>query len=404
MIIRKLTTGLALIALLFAPNIYAVGLSHIQVYSKLNQPLSAKINVLSVPKGKASALQVNLASASAFRRAGIERPYVLTKLRFSAIATGKTSAAIRISTQQPLKEPFINFLVEVSWPGGRILREYTALLDPPLYKPKLRTITAQSTRRTATNTSRRVSKKSTTSRRRTQNTRRTNVKRSSRPNRSSRRTRTKNRQPVRAPRPRGGGSYTVSRNDTLWRIANRTRPKGVSLNQHMLNIYRSNSSAFIRGNKNLIKSGKVLRIPGWKKGTKFTSRQAVRTVQRQQPRRTSQAPKTRKTTNAPKPEPTVEPRLLITSPDSLNRTTGAVSSPQISGAGAIKLEKQIRELQVENQKLGSENKALKSDVTETKKLVKNLKSKLDEVLALQNKQLGKLQEQLKKQTELKKTI
>ncbi|MDM8569883.1 hypothetical protein QUF50_10325, partial [Thiotrichales bacterium HSG1] len=118
---RKLMIFLALMAMTL--NAHALGLSHIQVHSKLNEPLKAKINILSIPKGKVNVVRVNLASLRAFRRAGLERPSNLKAINFVVKKITKTSAIINVSSIQPIKEPFLNFLVEVSWPGGRILRE-----------------------------------------------------------------------------------------------------------------------------------------------------------------------------------------------------------------------------------------------------------------------------------------
>ncbi|MBE9561799.1 MAG: LysM peptidoglycan-binding domain-containing protein, partial [Proteobacteria bacterium] len=235
-----------------ALNTHALGLSHIQVYSKLNEPLNAKINILSIPKGKASTVKVGLASARAFSRAGLERPFILTKINFAVQKITKTSAMIRVSSHQPIKEPFLNFLVEVSWPGGRILREYTVLLDPPLYKPAsakriiTRDTLAAKPKYPPLNASIKKPKKSHTKKR--------SAKKRSTKKRSTRK---------RTTAKYSGSSYKVFKNDTLSQIAQRTRPKGVSLSKHMRKIYQANPRAFIKGNMNMIRSGKVLKVPNW---------------------------------------------------------------------------------------------------------------------------------------------
>ncbi|MEN9848291.1 MAG: hypothetical protein RL368_1031, partial [Pseudomonadota bacterium] len=120
---RKLGMILASMSTLFSLDTYALGLSNIEVGSKLNEPLNAKINILSIPKGDIDNINILIPTEEAFRRAGLERPRILDTLKFTIEPVTKTEAVIRVSTTQPLKEPFLNFLIEVNWPSGRILRE-----------------------------------------------------------------------------------------------------------------------------------------------------------------------------------------------------------------------------------------------------------------------------------------
>lgn len=110
----------------------ALGLGDIEINSSLNQPLDAEVKLLSVKPGEADDLLVSLASNAAFLRAGIDRPFFLTKLRFTVETKSDGAKVIRVSSKKPVVEPFLNFLIEVDWPRGRLLREYTVLLDPPL--------------------------------------------------------------------------------------------------------------------------------------------------------------------------------------------------------------------------------------------------------------------------------
>lgn len=122
-------------SLLFYPlSSFALGLGEIEVSSFLNQPLKAEIEVISPRPGEVDDLLVSLASRDAFEKAGLERPSDLSKLRFKVIkAEDGLSATIQISTKTPVKEPFLNFLVEADWAKGRLLREFTVLLDPPYF-------------------------------------------------------------------------------------------------------------------------------------------------------------------------------------------------------------------------------------------------------------------------------
>ena len=390
---HKLTVTLTLLGILFIRDLYALGLSHIQVNSKLNEPLNARIDVLSVPKATISNLKINLASASAFLRAGLERPYVLTTIQFTVEPISNTSARILLTTQQPLKEPFLNFLIEVVWPSGRMLREYTVLLDPPLYKKKLPTLRAQSIPSyPAVAQSRPVS----------HNTPKKNIKTSNKKPRNYKST---------ASRPRtstGGGSYTVARNDTLWNIAQRTRQQGISIHQHMLNIYRANPHAFIRGDMNLIKAGNVVRIPNWN-GRNLN--QEILSTQSSTPQRTTkQAAETAPPQRQPEPEPKSvaqkNTNLRLLPPESSDQQEGSVKKSQeetkTNNAELGKLRKQIQKITEENARLDNENQYLKNNVDKTTELVKTMKTQLDELnnmLALQHKQLAELQTQLKRQAQ-----
>src|SRR5690606_38158597 len=84
----------------------------------------------------AGEIMPSLASAEDFQRAGVDRPFFLIDLRFTPVVNAQGKSVIRISSSKPVREPYLNFLVEVYWPSGRALREYTVLLDPPLYNPQ----------------------------------------------------------------------------------------------------------------------------------------------------------------------------------------------------------------------------------------------------------------------------
>jgi len=115
-------------------NSFALGLGEIEVNSFLNQPLNAEIEVLSARPGEIDDLLVSLASRDAFARAGLERPRHLSELRFEVKRNeAGDSAVILVTTRSAVKEPFLNFLVEADWSQGRLLREFTVLLDPPFY-------------------------------------------------------------------------------------------------------------------------------------------------------------------------------------------------------------------------------------------------------------------------------
>ena len=111
----------------------ALGLGNLDLNSALNEPFDARIKLLSATADELDSLKVGLADSEAFARAKVDRPFLLSKLRFSlhrAVDDGPDY--IRVFSQDPIREPFLNFLVEVSWSNGRLFREYTVLLDPPM--------------------------------------------------------------------------------------------------------------------------------------------------------------------------------------------------------------------------------------------------------------------------------
>ena len=131
---RKLGQILSLwLALLVYPvSGWALGLGEIEVNSFLNQPLKAEIPVISARPGEVDDLLVSLASRDAFQKAGLERSSNLSELRFAVEKSEDgQSARVKITTKGSIKEPFLNFLVEADWAKGRLLREFTVLLDPP---------------------------------------------------------------------------------------------------------------------------------------------------------------------------------------------------------------------------------------------------------------------------------
>ncbi|RRV70190.1 hypothetical protein EGI99_09160 [Stutzerimonas stutzeri] len=125
-----------LLAACYTPLASALGLGEISLHSALAEPLEADIELIDARGLGADDIKVRLAPSHVFARAGVERPDILAKLSFvPALDAG--SQRIRVSSTIPVNEPYLNFIVELTLPGGQLLREYTLLLDPPLYQPDL---------------------------------------------------------------------------------------------------------------------------------------------------------------------------------------------------------------------------------------------------------------------------
>ncbi len=226
--------------MLVAPvGAYALGLGNIERKSTLNEPFDASIKILGARAEELDSLKVRLADVERFQRAGLERPEVLSQLRFEVIQSER-GPYIKVTSQQPIREPFLNLLLEVSWSKGRIFREYTVLLDPPLYDPRAKL-------------ARQVPVPSGVP--------------SPQPAAMPRDTVEKEEGVYTEPRREGQtGAPDVygptEKGDTLSEIATQLRPnRSASLDQVMLALLRANPEAFFRDNVNALKTGFVLRLP-----------------------------------------------------------------------------------------------------------------------------------------------
>ena len=119
--------------LLFPSAAAALGLGEIEMQSALNQRLDAEIPLRGVVEGESDDITVAIASEEAFQQVGLKRTFALTKLRFEIKQRDDGAYYVHATSREPVAEPFLNFLVEVDWPGGNLLREYTVLLDPPVF-------------------------------------------------------------------------------------------------------------------------------------------------------------------------------------------------------------------------------------------------------------------------------
>ena len=134
--IRHLQLPLALALALGASGAHALGLGQIQVKSGLNEPLVAEIPILSAAPGEIEELEVRLASPEAFARVGLERPVGMTaNLQMSVGRNAAGQPVVRVTTPARFTEPFLTFLVEANWGRGSLVREFSALVDPPYIAP-----------------------------------------------------------------------------------------------------------------------------------------------------------------------------------------------------------------------------------------------------------------------------
>jgi len=316
---RKLTTVAAALAVVFPMSAVALGLGDIHLHSSLNEPLKADIELLSVKPGEVADIKVALAGSADFDRAGVDRAFWLSQLRFKVVEQGAGKATIKITTFQPVREPFMNFLIELDWAKGRLLREYTLLLDPPVYSaavaarvqqpvaapapkpaPQIRMETAQqapappkappqpvapgqaveaSPRPVSPSapeepamvmaepkavaepappmTAREVKPLSSASKSEPEPEAAEPFSKAAVAKRPVPSVARDPSKPLMRPYSYG----PTAPSDTLWSIANRARPDAVTNNQMMLALFRANPGAFATENLNSLKVGSVLRIP-----------------------------------------------------------------------------------------------------------------------------------------------
>ncbi len=132
--LRTLVRAIAAASVLTSGMAHGLGLGEITLKSALNQPLDAEIELLEVRDLGSGEVIPSLASPEEFSKAGVDRLYYLTDLKFTPVVKPNGKSVIRVTSSKPVQEPYLNFLVQVLWPNGRLLREYTVLLDPPLYR------------------------------------------------------------------------------------------------------------------------------------------------------------------------------------------------------------------------------------------------------------------------------
>lgn len=239
--VRKLVLAIAAASALSSGMAHALGLGEVTLQSSLNQPLVAEIELLEVRDLASNEVIPSLASPEDFVKAGVDRQYFLTDLKFTPVLKPNGKSVIRVTSSKAVREPYLNFLVEVLWPNGRLLREYTLLLDPPLYSPQTTVAAAPQLPIAAPAPRPPVAPAP--------------VPRSAAPALAPRPA-----APAPASRAISGNEYRTTANDTLWEIAQRVGG-GSSVNQTMLAIQDLNPDAFIGGNINRMKSGQVLRLP-----------------------------------------------------------------------------------------------------------------------------------------------
>ena len=256
-------------ALLAAPvGAWALGLGDIELQSALNQPLRAEIELLSVTPEDLDGLRVGLASRATFERFDLDLTPDLAALQFEVGRNPAGRYVVTVTSRRPMADPFLTLLVEATWPRGRMLREYTVLLDPPVFTPEIgaEPPIRQAQAGTPSETSGAFA--------------RTPQPAASQSTPAAAQPPARPAQTAAADAALASGSYgPVQASETLWSIASRLRPAGVSVNQMMVGLFEANPEAF-DGNMNVLLRGATLRIPDRDALTARTAAEATEIVSR----------------------------------------------------------------------------------------------------------------------------
>lgn len=289
--IYKLPSFIAVLA--WSGIVSATGLGGINVSSNLGQPLKAEIELVSVDKADRSSISAKLASPDAFKSAGVDYPYSLPKLKFEVINLDSGNPSIKLTSSQPVNDPFVVLLVEVAWSSGKLLREYTFLLDPVDFKvQEPRPAPVQTIAPVVATPVVQVPTATPVAEVPAPVVAEPVAPAQAQPEQvapaPAETTQTETVVPA-APAPAEQAvpveaspvpvtdalskeeaipdiepetkPLTVVRGDTLSKIALKSKPADVSLERMLVALYRANTDAFVGNNMNRLKTGKIIRLP-----------------------------------------------------------------------------------------------------------------------------------------------
>ena len=331
--VRKLVLAIAAASALSSGMAQALELGELTLKSTRNQPLLAEIELLDVKDLTAAQVVPSLAPEQDFSNAGVPRPAYLDDLRFTPVINADGKSVLRVTSSQPLSEPFVKFLVQVMWPNGRLMRDYSVLFDPAKFSPQTAAAASAS-----------------------------------------------------APASAESAQYTTTARDTLWEIAAKAR-NGGSVQQTMLAIQALNPDAFINGNINRLKTGQVLRLPSAEQSVQLPLAKAINEVASQNAdwrngRRTVPLPQQLDATGR---KPVQTPAATAVQPDALSLVSGEAGKGAAGDAKAL------------SDKLALTQESLDSSRRENAELqsrMQDLQSQLDKLqrlIQLKNDQLARLE-------------
>jgi pilus assembly protein FimV len=335
--VSKLTKALAVVSLLAPATALPLSIGDIALHSALNQRLRADVRLQLVGGENPGDVMVRLAAPEKFDQAGIPWNYFLSQLQFKSVVEADGSVTVKISSKEVLTEPFLNFLLEVSWPQGSQYREFTLLVDPPSDVAEPRLAKAAS----AADASDAMVDSAIANRR------------------------ARSAAAASASLATDGEYGPTQPSDTLWSIATLIADeRGLPVRELLNALYQANPGAFNRGDKDSLKSGVILKIP---------TAAALQTAAAKSSIPQSRAEKTSKKVAAAAPAS----RLELLAPTEASANAAASRSQAASAATAVVGQ------------AGSADKAVDMQA-QVNKLQQEL-TMMQQLLALKDQQLAALQ-------------
>ena len=379
----------------------ALGLGEIKVKSQPGQPLLAEIPIISSEQGELEQLRARLASPTTFERVGLPRPQgLVNELDFSVALDEAGRPVVRVTSRTPVDVPAVNFLIEVDWGQGRLVREYSALVSAPgtlaaASQPVIDAPVAAPTDTIARPVQPVVM---------------------ATPPESVPAERTPLPAPPRAPAPApvaaapapqvapGDALAPVRRGQSLSQVAAPlARAQGYTLDQAMVALLRANPEAFINGNINLLKQGAVLRVPESAEAQTIREDEAAALVRSQiaewrrarapipQPAAVVEpAPAATTAPPAPRTAPVADARLEIAPAAAGTSGSGTQSGVSAGGEGEMLANEQLQQSKEDLAAREAEVQELRSQVAELEKL----KAQQEKLLAMKDSDLAAAQQRL----------
>ncbi|MEE5085193.1 FimV/HubP family polar landmark protein [Pseudomonas alliivorans] len=380
--VRKLVLAIAAASALSSGMAQALGLGELSVKSTLNQPLVAEIELTDAQGVNASQVVPSLATTADFAQAGITRQAFLNDLSFTPVINANGKSVLRITSSKPVREPYVKFLVQVLWPNGRLLREYSLLLDPPKFSPEAAAAAAAAAPEPvapaapAAQTGAPAQLPAVAP-----SAEATPAQQPAQPAATP-------GSPLPPPAADKQSQYVTANNDTLWEIAAKVRTGG-TVQQTMLAIQALNPDAFMGGNINRLKKGQVLRLPTPQQTTALPQPQAVAEVSRQYSawREGRRLPAGPRQVDATRRDRAGAAPSKVDTPDNLSLVSASGKPAANGAAGDSDLSNKLAVAQEALDTSRRDNAELKSRMNDLQSQL----DKLQRLIELKNGQLAKMQ-------------
>jgi pilus assembly protein FimV len=301
--LKKIAFTFCLVFAVFTAN--AAGLGNLNLMSGLGEPLNAEIELLSVKADELATIQAMIASEQAYAEQSLEKPSSHNGIKVEVAKNSRGEPILKLFSSQPMSDAFLDMLIQVEWPTGRLVKEYTVLLDPPGYEQKIATTptvklptpaqvldknnTEPATSEANSGDSKPEVKPAEVDTKPIAKMQETEQKQPATQVSSEQLAREKAKINYKFKqngdiKEKGASSgheesqqtHATARGDTLYAIARANQPEGVSLEQMLVGLYQANPDAFINRNINQLKVGQILNVPSQESLEKISPTQAKR--------------------------------------------------------------------------------------------------------------------------------